>query len=101
MRLSESNAERLVVEARERANYTLSSTDLFEDLGVGVLSSGARSLARLTLELCDQLKAEQSARRSLQERAEKLQSIVGEYAYWECFEEEFLDLRNSSLGLPV
>jgi hypothetical protein len=67
-------------EARQRATAFLQGTDYFGELGLGKLSADARMVARLSLELADELEAERSARRAQQERCERLQAIVGKRA---------------------
>jgi hypothetical protein len=69
--------ERAGTEARQRAEAFLAATDYFAALGLERLSVDGRMLARLVLELADQVDAERSARRAMQERCERQQAILG------------------------
>jgi hypothetical protein len=57
-------------EARERAARFLDRTHCFHALGLDELGADARMLARLLLELADDLEAERSARQAIQQRHE-------------------------------
>ena len=51
-------------EARRRAHEVIDRSDYLEDAGLGRLAADARALARLTLDLADELEAERSAHRN-------------------------------------
>ena len=68
-------------ELRERAGRLLANTEAFQKLGLGEMSADARMLARLCLELCDELEVERSVRVAIQKREETLLSIVGAATY--------------------
>ncbi len=60
----------------DRARELLARTELFDEFGFGQLAAGARMVARDVLDLCDALEGERSARRAVQERAERLEQIL-------------------------
>ena len=67
-------------EARRRANAMLATTHLFDALGITDLGADSRALARLTLELADELEAERSARVALQEARDRCLEIIAKAA---------------------
>ena len=64
-------------EARERARKFLDETNAFAELGLQELSADARMLARLLLELGDELDAERSARIAQQHECTRLRKFIG------------------------
>ncbi len=71
----------IVGDPEQRARAFIEFCDGLEEAGLVDYARRGRLLARDVLELAGMLEAERSARRQFQERAERLQAIVGKAAY--------------------
>jgi hypothetical protein len=70
-----------IEQARGRANRILDATNYFDALGIDGLGHDARALASLTLEICDELEAERSARQSIQYQRDDALAVLAAQAY--------------------
>lgn len=66
----------VVDEIRDRSRAFLTATDYFDELGLEKLGADARMIARLALELADELDAERSARVAIQEARDRCQEVL-------------------------
>jgi hypothetical protein len=71
----------IVGDPSERARELLAFTDGIAEAGFPELSRLSRVVARDLLEVLEQLDAERSARRAIQEARDRLMAIIGEAAY--------------------
>jgi hypothetical protein len=65
-----------LTEARTRAEAILAGTNYFEALGLHELGADVRALARITLELADDVEAERSARVAIQANRDECRAII-------------------------
>ena len=71
----------IVGDAAQRANELIAFMNGFEEAGLPQAARLSRVVARDLLEVLDQLYAERSVRRAMQENYERCLSIIGKAAY--------------------
>jgi hypothetical protein len=88
----------VTAEAVMRARHLLAATSLLRELGLEELAADSRAVARIALDLADELDAERSARRALQAKADRLEAIVGKGIYYGCIAQAATDARTTIIA---